>query len=149
MSGRSEIVVAARSWLGTPYQHQASLKHVGCDCLGLLRGIWREVRGDEPEIAPPYSPDWAESSDPLGICYEPLIAAASRHLQPAKVAQMLPGDVLLFRWRAHLPAKHLAVLSAPGSMIHAHDGACVAEVALSGWWLRHLAAVFRFPETTS
>jgi NlpC/P60 family putative phage cell wall peptidase len=146
VSGRDDIVAMARGWLGTPYQHQASLKHVGCDCLGLLRGIWREVKGDEPEIAPPYAPEWAECRDPLGLDPEPLMAAAGRHLLPVAGAMMQPGDVLLFRWRAHLPAKHLAILSAPGNMIHAHDGACVAEVALSGWWLRHLAAVFRFPE---
>ena len=46
---RAEIVRAARSWIGTPYRHQASLKGVGCDCLGLLRGVWREVVGAEPE----------------------------------------------------------------------------------------------------
>jgi cell wall-associated NlpC family hydrolase len=28
---RDVIVAQARSWLGTPYRHQASLKGVGCD----------------------------------------------------------------------------------------------------------------------
>ncbi len=37
------LVTAARGWIGTPYIHQASLKDIGCDCLGLLRGVWREV----------------------------------------------------------------------------------------------------------
>ena len=37
------------SWIGTPYRHQASLKGVGCDCLGLVRGVWRAVIGAEPE----------------------------------------------------------------------------------------------------
>jgi NlpC/P60 family putative phage cell wall peptidase len=146
MSGCGDIVAAARGWLGTPYQHQASLRHVGCDCLGLLRGVWRETRGDEPELAPPYAPDWAESGAPSGMRHEPLLDAARRHLVLVEASAMQPGDVLLFRWRAHLPAKHLAIVSAPGWMIHAHDGAVVAEAALSGWWLRHLAAVFRFPE---
>ena len=50
---REVIVAAARRWIGTPYRHQASLIHVGCDCLGLVRGVWREVIGDEPEAAPP------------------------------------------------------------------------------------------------
>ena len=36
--------------------------------------------------------------------------------------------MLLFRWRPHLPAKHAAILSAPGRMIHAYDGSAVAEV---------------------
>ena len=59
---RARIVAAARSWLGTPYHHQASLRGVGCDCLGLVRGIWRELYGEEPETPPPYGMDWAERS---------------------------------------------------------------------------------------
>jgi NlpC/P60 family putative phage cell wall peptidase len=143
VSGRAEIVDAARRWIGTPYRHQASLPGVGCDCLGLLRGIWREVIGAEPETVGAYQPGWAEDT-PRGN--EPLLIAAARHLAAIDPAMMEPGDVLAFRWRAHLPAKHLAVLSAPRRMIHAHDGALVCEVDLSPWWQRHLAAVFRFPE---
>jgi NlpC/P60 family putative phage cell wall peptidase len=143
MSG-PRVVAAAREWLGTPYLHQASLRGVGCDCLGLLRGVWRDLHGAEPESVPPYAPDWAETGG-----RETLLEAASRHLMAVAPAARAPGDVLLFRWRAHLPAKHLAILSAPDLMIHAHDGASVAEVALGAWWLRHLAAVFRFPPIRS
>ncbi len=57
----ARVAVAARAWLGTPYRHQASVKGVGADCLGLVRGLWREVVGAEPEGVPPYSPDWAEA----------------------------------------------------------------------------------------
>ena len=42
---REHIVEAARDWIGTPYRHQASKKGVGADCLGLLRGGWRDVIG--------------------------------------------------------------------------------------------------------
>lgn len=134
------IIAAARGWLGTPYLHQASLRGVGCDCLGLVRGVWREVRGAEPEAPGAYTPDWAEAGG-----REDLAAAAARHLEPVEIGAMQPGDVLLFRWRAGLPAKHAAILSAPAAMIHAHDGARVAEVALTRWWWRRLAFVFRFP----
>lgn len=140
---RAEIVAAAREWLGTPYHHQASLRGVGCDCLGLVRGIWREFYGQEPEAPPPYSPNWAES---LG--QETLALAALRHLTPVEPQKARPGDVLLFRWRAHLPAKHCAVLSAADRIIHAHDGAAVAEVAFTGWWRRHLSHAFSFPGAT-
>lgn len=56
-STRAAIVAEARGWIGTPYRHQASLKGVGCDCLGLVRGVWRNCIGDEPETPPPYAPD--------------------------------------------------------------------------------------------
>jgi NlpC/P60 family putative phage cell wall peptidase len=137
---RSDIVTEARSWIGTPYRHQASLKSVGCDCLGLVRGVWRATMGAEPERTPPYAPGWAEAA-----AGEPLAEAAARHLVAIERAAFCPGDVLLFRWRKHLPAKHMAIVTAPGLMVHAHDGACVAEVALAPWWRRRLAYAFRFP----
>lgn len=135
---RAAIVAAARGWLGTPYRHQASLRSVGCDCLGLLRGVWREVIGEEPEAAAPYTPDWAEWD-----AGDALLEASTRHLVPAEVGR--PGSVILFRWRPGLSAKHCAILSAPDRMIHAHDGACVAEVALVPAWSRRMAGLFDFP----
>lgn len=137
---REDIVAEARSWIGTPYRHQASLKGVGCDCLGLVRGVWRAMMGHEPERAPPYAPDWAEASRG-----EPLAEAALRHLDAIACDQAAEGDVLLFRWRDGLAAKHLAIVAAPDLMVHAHDGACVAEVALAPWWRRRIAYAFRFP----
>lgn len=134
------IVAAARSWIGTPYMHQASLKGVGCDCLGLLRGVWREVMGEEPALPPPYTPDWAEASG-----RETLAEAAAGHLMPIEIPDIGAGDVLLFRWRDHLPAKHCAIATGHGAMVHAHDGAAVAEAAIGPWWRRHIAFAFRFP----
>lgn len=137
---RADIVAEARSWIGTPYRHQASLKGVGCDCLGLVRGVWRALIGPEPERAPPYAPDWAESAG-----HETLMLAAGRHLVPVAHDTFAPGDVLLFRWRAHLPAKHAAIVTAADLMVHAHDGAAVTEVTIAPWWRRRLACAFRFP----
>ena len=141
MLTRSAIVAEARAWIGTPYRHQASLKGVGCDCLGLVRGVWRAVLGDEPEPVPPYAPGWAEASGT-----EQLAAAAARHFVRLDDASAFrPGDVILFRWRAGLPAKHAAIVTAPATMVHAHDGASVAEVAIAPWWRRRLAYAFAFP----
>lgn len=134
------IIAEARGWIGTPYRHQASLKGVGCDCLGLVRGVWRTFYGEEPEHAPPYSRDWAESG-----AGEALADAGTRHLVPVARDALSPGDVLLFRWRMGLAAKHAAILTADVTMIHAHEGAAVAEVAFAPWWRRRLAYAFRFP----
>jgi NlpC/P60 family putative phage cell wall peptidase len=138
---RARIVATARSWLGTPYHHQASLRGVGCDCLGLVRGVWRELYGDEPEPLPPYDPYWAQHA-----ADETLALAAMRHLAAIEPAQAFPGDVLLFRWRDHWPAAHCAILTEPGRILHAHDGAAVSEVAFTGWWRRHCSHAFSFPE---
>ena len=139
---RTAIVAAAEGWIGTPYRHQASLRGVGCDCLGLVRGVWREVLGGEPEAMPAYTPDWSEASG-----RETLAEAAARHLRPVAIDATLPGDLLLFRWRENLPAKHVGILAGDGRFIHAHQGAAVASAALTPWWRRRIAFAFGFPGT--
>lgn len=137
---RDAILAEARAWIGTPYLHRASLKGHGADCLGLVRGVWRTLLGPEPEGLPPYAPDWAEAGR-----RETLADAARRWLVEVPAAAAQPGDVLLFRFRAHLPAKHAAILADGPRMIHAYDGASVCETAFSPWWRRRLAFAFAFP----
>lgn len=137
---RDRIVDEARSWLGTPYQHQASLKGIGCDCLGLVRGLWRVAIGDEPEAAPPYRPDWAELGGE-----ELLLGAARRWLIEIEVDAARPGDVLLFRMTTGVPAKHAAILSRPDHIVHAYWARSVVESALGPWWRERIAGAFQFP----
>ena len=159
---RAAIVAEARSWIGTPYRHQASLKGVGCDCLGLVRGVWRAVLGPEPETIPGYTCDWGEVG-----AEEPMLAAACRHLIEIDPAEAGAGDVLVFRMRSGRVAKHAGILSgcalpAPAlphkslvrpdpwgggsfNFIHAQEGGPVCEVALGPWWRRRLAGMFAFP----
>ena len=137
---REEIVIAARDWIGTPYRHQASLRGVGADCLGLVRGVWRELLGPEPEPVPPYTPDWAEAAGA-----ESLRDAARRHLQECAIGAAGPGDVLLFRMGLGHPAKHCAIISMPGRIIHAYWGRAVCETRLVPWWERRIAGAFQFP----
>lgn len=137
---REAIVAEARSWIGTRYRHQASVKGVGCDCLGLVRGVWRACVGAEPELPPPYAPDWAEARG-----RDTLVEAATRHLVAVPRDAFAAGDVLLFRYREGCVAKHAAIAVSREAMIHAHDGACVCEVAITPWWRRRIARAFRFP----
>ena len=135
-------VVEALQWIGTPYVHQASAQGLGCDCLGLLRGVWRALYGGEPTVMPHYTPDWSE---PQGE--ERLFDAARAHLHPAP-ADWAPGQVLLFRMRRDAVAKHLAILSAwqdAPAFIHAYAGHGVVESPLSLPWRRRVVARFEFP----
>ena len=158
---RERVLAAARGFIGTPYRHQGSRKGIGCDCLGLIRGIWRELYGEEPEDPGPYTPDWAERSPG-----EQLIEAAGRHLRPIAIGDALPGDVVLFRWRTGMTAKHCGVLDIgdagdarnvggvggmgqgrPGSrLLHAYEGTAVVSSPMPMAWVRRIAAAFRFPE---
>lgn len=137
---RAHIVAIARSWKGTPYHHQASRKGVGTDCLGLVRGIWRELYDTPAEEPPPYTADWAEASG-----RETLLEAAHRHLQPVAYESLAAGDVLVFRYRVGSPAKHVAILADDTRMIHAIQGLPVSEHAYTAWWSRRLVAAFAFP----
>ena len=135
MSALSDkIVTEARRWIGTPYRHQAATRGAGTDCLGLIRGVWREIHGQEPELVPPYTDDWSE---PQGD--EILWQAAGRHLRAKPRDQAAPGDVLLFRMRAGAVAKHLG-------FIHAYSEHAVLESPLSAPWARRIVARFEFPE---
>ncbi|WP_027237772.1 C40 family peptidase [Leisingera caerulea] len=166
----SRVVQAARGWIGTPYVHQASCKGAGCDCLGLIRGLWRELCGAEPELPPAYTMDWSE---PQGA--EVLWQAAARHLAAKTLRDAAPGDVILFRMREGSVAKHLGVQSAVGedelraapagghagatrraagryvrvsapAFIHAYAGHGVVESPLSPPWQRRIVARFHFPK---
>ena len=130
----SRVVAAARGWIGTPYLHQASTRGAGCDCLGLIRGVWREVHGDEPAPVPPYTPDWSE---PQGE--ERLWREAARLLP---LGQGRPGDLLLFRMRPGSVAKHLGLLSRPDAFIHSMSGHGVIESPLSAPWAARIVARF-------
>ncbi|GIL03337.1 MAG: peptidase [Alphaproteobacteria bacterium] len=144
MNGIGERVVAeARRWLGTPYRHQSCARGVGCDCLGLVRGVWRAVAGDEPPGLPAYTPDWGEVG-----AREHVLDAAARHLLPVARDRAGPGDLVVFRWRAGAVAKHLGILSAPDRFIHACERAGVVEVALIRHWAARIAGTFRFPDRT-
>lgn len=161
MDMREAIVAEARGWIGTPYRHQASLRGVGCDCLGLVRGVWRLHLGAEPEPVPGYTRDWSEARG-----REALAEAGRRHLVERDPAAAKPGDVLVFRMRPGGPAKHAGILVAMGRgatvapspggpvtsgplaggrFVHAYEGAGVVTTRLTRWWVERLAFAFAFP----
>ena len=140
------IIAAARGWLGTPYVHQASVKGVGCDCLGLLRGVWRELKGEDAETPPPYAPDWAEATG-----QETLHQALTRHLREIPVTQLRPGDIALFRMVSQGPAKHCGIVSERNgiqTLIHARQNRRVSEEPFSAFWKMKLAYAFRLDLTS-
>lgn len=137
---KTQAVEQARSWIGTPYRHQARTKRAGCDCLGLVRGVYRHLYGDEPVSPPPYSADWAERGHE-----DTLLLAAQTWLVEIDRSKAEVGDVLVFRFAAGRLAKHCAIISGPGHMIHAWQGQCVCETPIGPGWQRRIAGAFSFP----
>lgn len=137
---RAEIVSEARSWIGTPYHHQASRKGVATDCLGLIRGLYRTLYGAEPVNLPAYSPDWGEASGE-----ETLLDAARQTLLPSDVRHVGPGSVIVFRMRRGAVAKHAGIATSRTAFVHAAERVGTVEVPISAWWRRRIAGVFTFP----
>jgi len=138
LSERQRIVASARSWLGTPYRHQASTKGVGSDCLGLIRGVWRETQGVEPEALPAYSSTWAETGG-----HESLLNLGGKYFY--KTQNLAVGDILVFRMRRSAVAKHVGICTQDKKFIHAYDGTSVVETWLSEFWSKCHVASFVFP----
>lgn len=146
----ARVIAAALDWLGTPYQHQASTRGAGCDCLGLARGVWRTLHGTEPRQIPPYTRDWGEAGG-----REVLAEAARRFLIEVPLAEAGPGALILFRMAPHAPAKHCGILMdgdpgprigpGAGSFIHAYEGAGVVLHPYSAAWARRARFAFLFP----
>jgi NlpC/P60 family putative phage cell wall peptidase len=136
----ARVVASARGWLGTPYHDQASVKGAGCDCLGLARGIWREVIGPEPASVPPYSRDWGETGH-----VEVLAEGAARWLCAIPLAEAGAGSVVLFRMKPGAIAKHIGILTGQGTFVHAYHGIGVIEDHLTRAWARRMAFAFDYP----
>ena len=111
---------------------------MGCDCLGLLRGVWRALYGAEPVRLPPHRSDIRDIAN-AGA----LLAAAERWLLPAEVA---PGAVLLFRLNRAVAAKHCGILVSEGRFIHAQEHLGVVEANLTPGWARRVSGRYRFPD---
>lgn len=138
------VVTEAREWIGTPYRHQHATKGAGCDCLGLLRGVYRAVIGPEPETPPAYTPSWGESGD-----REFMLDAAHRWLTPVARGDWQLGDVLVFRMRRSMIAKHCGIISGEQTFIHADATArCVSETPLTAHWRSLVTGAFRLWPTS-
>ena len=139
----TELVDAARQWIGTPYVHQSACKGAGCDCLGLLLGLWREFNGSLPAPVPAYTMDWSEAAGE-----ERLLTAARAHMNEKPLDAAAEGDVLIFRMRERAVAKHVGFQTQTGHaphFLHAYSRRGVVEGALTAPWARRIAARFEFP----
>ena len=131
----------ARQWIGTPFAHRASVRGIGADCLGLVRGVWRERTGDEPCPIPAYPPQWHSYGRDL---FDGLNAA----FMQISLNDARSGDVVLFRFRNGGEPRQLAILSRrkfEATMIHAVGGRGVCETRLSKIWISRRVASYRFP----
>jgi NlpC/P60 family putative phage cell wall peptidase len=138
----TDIVKVAREWIGTPYHHQAALKGIGCDCIGLLIGVWREIIGNLPVEPPVYSPQWH-----LHQKESQLISVLENSYGFKRINCSNPpsGSVLCMGLRKG-PAHHAGIATGDNTFIHSFMTAKkVVEVTLDSDWRSRTHAVLVYP----
>lgn len=136
-----DIAILARGWIGTPYHNFAAVKGQGCDCIGLVRGVWAELYGVSVPEVPAYSPNWSAMFQPQEV----LLDTARRFLEEVPVHTRGPGIVLGFRVHPRAIAQHCGIMTTATDMVHSHSGRQVYEVTLGQRWEPKVVAAFRFP----
>lgn len=136
---RTDVVRAARRWLGTPYRHMSARRGAGCDCLGLVCGVWRDLGGETIEL-PAYRADWRDSRHA-----EELLSLAERRLV-RRSGPPEAGQVMLFQLQGAATPRHCGITIDDHVFIHAQEGRGVVLASLSGGWRRRVVATFDFPD---
>jgi NlpC/P60 family putative phage cell wall peptidase len=136
MTIREQIVAEAREYIGTKFQHQARLKGVRVDCVGLIVGVAQTLKLSDADCG-------RYPRRPNGMLVPEITRAGYREI-PTEDA--VPGDLLVF-WilPANKTPQHLGIKTDYG-MIHTDARARrVVEVQVVGDWLERLCGAFVFP----
>jgi cell wall-associated NlpC family hydrolase len=90
---RTEIIRAAREWLGTPYHHCARIKKAGADCAMFPLAVYQECGILPADFQPPsYSMQWH-----LHRSEEMYLQTIAPFVQEKKDAP-LPADFVVFKF---------------------------------------------------
>lgn len=117
---RAAVVAEARSWINTPFHHQAEIKGIGVDCGGLMRGVSIAlglIPANYRDLVPPSLHGY--SREPHGDLGRELCDLYLHRIDPATVR---PGDVVVVQWNG--PPRHMAIVASDGNgptMIHAEN----------------------------
>ena len=137
---REDIVKKAREWIGTPWVHQASVKGVGCDCVGMVRGVYTELTGKKVGGAMDYTRSFYLFSGE-----ERLKNEIGKYCMEVPMEEAKSGDVILISF-LNLPSHHIGILAGT-TFIHSwEDIGNVVQIPYDAAWKRLTKAVFRFPE---
>lgn len=131
MTTAAEVIVEARTWIGTPFRHQGRKKGVGVDCAGLVIGVARTLGLSDADYI-------GYGRQPAGGLLPRLLA---EHLDA--IAAPEPAAVVLMAFGRE--PQHLGILTDVGTLIHAYESiaACV-EHRFADVWGARVRAAYRF-----
>jgi len=116
------VAKEAHRWLGTPFHHQAALLGVGCDCFGVVRGIYGALTGLFPPIPVAYSVDWFKGEGNRAA----LVSACSAFSEDVSGTPILLGDCIVFK-NNRGQVLHVSIFVGDG-LIHALGDPAVQKV---------------------
>lgn len=140
MSIRDEIVAEARTWIDTPFQHQARVKGLGVDCAGVVIEVGKALG-----LLDYTEQGYARQPNP-----ERMGSLLEEHLVRIDKEDVMPGDIY---WMRFIEPMHLAIATELGDgrtgVIHAYSniGRCV-EHGLDGKWSRRVVRCYRYKGVT-
>ena len=136
---RDDIIAEARTWIGTPHVHQARIRGVGVDCIGLVVGV-ASALGFASAAAFLASPYGSYSSHPNVAALD---AACAAFLVRTHTRQ--PGDILLMQFIGE--PQHFGILTAMDYVIHAYAPArAVVEHRIDQRWRRRIVRAYCYRE---
>lgn len=137
MPDRADVVRIARSYIGTRFHHQARLKGVGIDCLGLVVCVANELGLDTSSDRRDYP------RRPNGDLI-PSLGGSGLILKPVN-APYVPGEIIVLRMNG-LPW-HCAILGDANRKTIIHAFAPRKKVIESdlGNWEGEIVARYDFP----
>jgi len=139
-----QLIAEARSWIGTPYHHQARLKGVGVDCAGVPICVGRNLK-----LFPPEMDITHYARVPDGVS---LIDHCNQWMSPIPIEDAMFSDIGIFRF-AYDP-QHLGILAdylhGGFSVIHSLDRngsvrGSVIEHRLANKFKDNMIACYRIP----
>jgi len=135
MPSRDDVVTAARAYVGVPWRHQGRSRR-GLDCAGLVVLVAKDLGLS----------DYDTTSYRRHAQGQAFVEHFRANMDPVPVAEMRPGDVLLFADGAY-PC-HAGIVSerhGVSYLVHAHaTRRKVVEEPYAGEWPGKVKFCFRF-----
>jgi hypothetical protein len=141
----------ARTWIGTKFQHQGRLKknencNGGCDCLGLLIGVIKEL-SLEKKISE--NIDLMDTKNYQRILKTTiLIDSIQKYFKQKNINSIEIGDIALFKSKNSIYPHHLGIINKLDenlTLIHSFlNVEAVVEHILDEYWINNIHSIYDF-----
>jgi len=136
MTTRQEVLIEARTWIGTPWVHQGRIKGEAIDCVGYPIKVAQHFNFI----------DWDYTNYAKFPDHKLFVKMCRRWLTPVQ-RDPIPGDLVLMAVSRHpIHIGFIGDKAKPFSILHAFEPARkVTEHRVNKVWLKSIKMVFEVP----